>query len=997
MQNQPTSAKEKHGAKSKDRHQKDLKDKNSGDKAYASTLLLPKTNFPIWIEPSITKERYHHLTTEGLYAWQAKNLSGTPFVLHDGPPYANGHLHIGHALNKILKDVILRYQIITGHKVNYIPGWDCHGLPVENKTLERLKSQPNSLPATVVREEAKATAEEAIAIQKEEMMQFGLVGKWNQEGTYRTMDPKYESRQLRIFQTMVKRGIIYRQFRPVYWSPSSKTALAEAELQYEMHTSTAAYVSFSAEKSSLSEVLQEVVGNREVKLTVWTTTPWTLPSNMAIAVHPEMDYSLIVRGESASNVLIIASSRLAALESILGEYQVIGSIKGNDLRGATYRTLLNNDPTRIIHRPVVIGQDVLDDAGTGLVHMTPSHGHEDYQSFLLHGLLQNNPLISLVDADGRYTQAIADVWGTEAAATLVGTEVLFKGNKEVLRLLEAKGKGEVLLGVEKHRHRYPYDARTKQPLIIRATAQWFANLDGIKEKALRSLDNVEFYPPISKRRLEAFTQERSEWCISRQRTWGIPIPSLHVVDTGEALLDDDSLDHILAVLEEKGTSYWWDGAIEEFMSHTIAKKYSPEQLVKGTDTMDVWFDSGTSWSMLDKEVADVYLEGSDQHRGWFQSSLLTAIASSNEQDYPIAPFRKLITHGFVLDEKGRKMSKSLGNVISPMTVINGGSNLKSEPAYGPDVLRLWAVSTQYSGDVSISTTSLKQAAELLRKLRMTARFLLGSLQDVPNIPTIPHTELSLLDRYVLHELWALSTVSQKAYNRFAFHEVVASLSHFVNTTLSSLYFDISKDVLYADPVSSKSRTAILYVLQSTLQTMVPLIAPLVPFLAEEIHHTIQSNQNRVSVFAAGWMPIDPSWEDPVAHAELTTLLKIRKVVTDLLEKGRVDKNIRSSMEASVQLILSEKAEGMPINRLLTDQAALLSQLFIVSETDVGNEQNEQHSDSWQYSEVVSVSDEGDDIRVCIRPATRSKCPRCWAYTKEEGRQACGRCESVINS
>ncbi|KAG8811403.1 isoleucine-tRNA ligase [Serendipita sp. 399] len=671
------SAKSKRNERSRAKHQEN-NEKTGGDKAYASTLLLPKTKFPVWNEPSATRKQFHQRTTQELYEWQEKTLEGPTFVLHDGPPYANGNLHAGHALNKILKDVILRYNILQRRKVKYVPGWDCHGLPVENKTLEKLKAEPNTLPPVTLRAAARQTAEDAISLQREEMDHFGLVGNWKHEGTYRTMDPEFESRQLRIFQSMVKSGLIYRHFRPVHWSPSSQTALAEAELQYEMHTSTSAYVAFSV----------------------------------------------------------------------------------------------------------------------------------------------NNPLINIVDAHGRYTSGVQDVWGKEVGQRLVGLEVLFKGNKEVLDLLGGdKSDGTKLLGIEKYRHRYAYDWRTKQPLIIRATAQWFANLDGIKERALKSLDSVQFYPDTSKRRLQAFIQERSEWCISRQRTWGVPIPFLHIAETGEPIMDEVSLEHIINVLEEKGTSYWWEGRIEEFIAPTIAKKYSADALVKGTDTMDVWFDSGTSWSSIEGGVADVYLEGSDQHRGWFQSSLLTAIAVSDQSSAPQAPFRKLITHGFVLDEKGRKMSKSLGNVISPLTVVNGGSNTKSEPAYGADVLRLWAVLTQYSGDVAMSNVALKQAAEIQRKLRVTARFLLGSLQDVvPDRMKRPEN-LSLLDRYVLHELSKLESTARRAYDTFAFHEVVAALSHFVNVTLSSLYFDVSKDVLYADPVSSPARLAILYVLYSVNNTL----------------------------------------------------------------------------------------------------------------------------------------------------------------------------------
>lgn len=970
---------------------------NSGDKAYASSLLLPKTKFPIWIEPNVVQERYQARTTQELYKWQEENLPSPAFVLHDGPPYANGNLHTGHALNKILKDVILRYNILRGRKVNYIPGWDCHGLPVENKALEKLKAEPNTLEPVAVRAAAKQTAEEAIQTQREEMMQFGLVGDWSKEGTYRTMDPAFETRQLKIFQSMVNKGIIYRHFRPVYWSPSSQTALAEAELQYEMHTSTSAYVAFSAIKESLPESVSAITLGKELKLLIWTTTPWTLPANMAISLHPDFEYQVISRKDKDEEVMLVAASRLTALESIIGAYEVVGSLKGSQLEGTQYRPLFTSPSLVDQALPVIMGQEVLDDAGTGLVHMAPSHGHEDYQAFLSRGLLQTYPLINIVDAQGRYTSEVNTLCGQEIGARLVGLEVLFKGNKEILAMLEEAGPGNRLLGVERHRHRYPYDWRTKKPLIIRATAQWFADLGDVKTKALEALETVEFYPPISRNRLEAFVKERSEWCISRQRTWGVPIPALHILQSGEAILDEDSLSYIIKVLDEKGTSYWWDGPIEDFMSPAVAAKYTPDSLMKGTDTMDVWFDSGTSWSLVEGRVADVYLEGSDQHRGWFQSSLLTAVAASDDTLTAKSPFRKLITHGFVLDEKGRKMSKSLGNVISPLTVVNGGSNIKSEPAYGTEVLRLWAVSSQYSGDVTISTIALKQAAELHRKLRMTARFILGSLQDRVNPRVVPRNELSLLDRYVLHELWTLENLAKNAYDKFAFHEVVAALSHFMNTTLSSLYFDVSKDILYADPVTSETRHGILYVLHSILQTITPVVAPLTPYLTEEVNDIIheQASSPSASFFASGWKPALDEWNDMDAKRDMERLLGIRKAIVDLVDKARTEKKLRSSLEADVEISIPNQLQDVELSTLLQSQKTFLNQLFIISEVDLRIGQPSTFDGAWEFSELVHTPNEGQDIHISLRPARRHKCPRCWAFTRETEAKVCNRCEGAL--
>ncbi|KAH7345675.1 isoleucyl-tRNA synthetase [Rhizoctonia solani] len=981
----------------------------SNNNTFANTLLLPKTSFPLWADPAQREVPYRQRTTEELYEWQWKNRDqAQTFILHDGPPYANGSLHCGHALNKILKDIINRFHVMQGYRVHYMPGWDCHGLPIENKALQELQGDPRTVPATEIRSTAREVAYREMERQRSEFQEFGIMADWSPDGCYRTIDHQYEIRQLKVLQRMVEQGLITRHHRPVYWSPSSISALAEAELEYvDDHRSQAVHVAFPIQ--SCSPALQRILPaeSSTPSLMIWTTTPWTVPSNMAIAVNAEIEYSLVICQDGRS--FIVATSRVEDLANtgIFGEGPMIPTetITGAELVGTTYKSPFSTGPS-----PVLSARHVTADSGTGLVHTAPAHGPEDYTAWK--AIKQEGDILCPVNNEGKFTDAVGAGW-----TRLVGKEVLGDGNIEVIRILGEQG---LLVKKETIKHRYPYDWKTKKPVIFRATSQWFTNLDKIKGKALEALKDVRFYPEASRARLEAFIRERSEWCISRQRTWGVPIPALHDSVTDEALLTPESLDHIIGVLSDKGVSHWWDGPVEDFIPPS--ERMNGKSWKKGTDTIDVWFDSGSSWSLIrdlglrDGVYADVCLEGSDQHRGWFQSLLLTAV-SCEAGDKPRAPYGALITHGFVLDAKGKKMSKSLGNVISPMTIIHGGKDKKKEPTYGAEVLRLWAATVEYGKDVPLSQTVLAQAAETLRKVRNSARFILGNMKssEIDGLHVLEHEKLGLVERYVLHQLYILEKGALEAYSDYNFQRVVHSVSAFTNNILSSFYFDIMKDTLYAESPNAPSRQVALGVMLEILRVLSSVVAPILPHIAEEIYtHLNQSVSG--SAFQLGWRSTPDIYEDYQAMYDMQYVASIRGVVLESLERIRQEKLLKSALEAHVDISVS--GDG-PIATILRREKDQLASIFIVSDVTLGDKIKVEHPWSSADREVIignipfnGVSDKAyhrmvsgsECITVRLRPSHGSKCPRCWKWTANPPQSAqndleklCGRCQDVVHS
>ncbi|KAK0541043.1 isoleucine-tRNA ligase [Tilletia horrida] len=1028
-------------------------EQRAAEKRFASTLFLPKTAFDIRANASVREPHFRDRTTTALYHWQAKHNKGPLFILHDGPPYANGSLHTGHAMNKILKDVINRYNVLAGNRVHYMPGWDCHGLPIELKATQSLQKDGKSAKTTVseesiapstqsldeaalkLRSTAARFALETIETQKAEFSHFGIMADWSKEHTYRTLDRSYEANQLQVFGQMARSGLIYRQYRPVYWSPSTKTALAEAELEYnEAHRSKSAYVRFQLDRvgPALRQALGDlIVGDGDVDLVVWTTTPWTLPANAAVAVHQDLEYVLVRSSGPEARPLLIGKDRLQAISELglgrvppkgqsrtpVGDLEVLATIPGGSLLDSSYRHPFLASTS--LSRPILSAAFVTASSGTGLVHCAPAHGADDYELCRDQGLLARDGLFSPVDDDGRYT---ADV----GIPRLVGLDVLGPGGREVMKMLDECG---ALLSEVPIVHKYPYDWRSKLPVITRATSQWFTNLDRIKASALKALESVTFFPPTGRNRLEAFIRSRSEWCISRQRAWGVPLPVIYDAETDEPLITDANVAHIARVLAERGTDHWWAGDVEEFVApehRAEGKKWR-----KGRDTVDVWFDSGVSWALLrglrpQQPHADLYLEGSDQHRGWFQSSLLTAIAVAESTGAePVAPFARIATHGFVVDEAGKKMSKSIGNVLSPLTIVQGEPK-RGWPAYGTDVLRFWVAKSDYAADVPVGPTILKKAGEAMRKLRNSARFMLANLPaggvgggpsrwsrmdgdgDVSSPAVVADDlrvrvdEMSMADRHIMQELYRLEKACRAGYEAYDFAQVMRRVTEFASGPLSSLYLDITKDVLYADPADSARRQIILAVLDQVLRTFTSILAPVTPHLAEEIFHFYHGAEKDPepghdaglvgSVFQHGWQGVDDCWNDTAFAVDMERLLKVRDAVLASLESARREGHIKGSLAAGVQL---HGPSESTLLRLLQAKENELANFFIVSDVTVSDPSvappDQDPSAAWSLSSSV------EDVQIVLRPAGGHKCPRCWTYRRLAEEEVCGRCGEALRN
>ena len=926
-----------------------------------------------------------------IYEQLAWERDAETFILHDGPPYANGDLHIGHALNKILKDFINKYQLLQGKSARYVPGWDCHGLPIELKVLQSMKgSERKELTPITLREKAKQFALDTVDAQREQFKRYGVWGNWDEP--YVTLQPEYEAAQLKVFGQMVKNGHIYRGRKPVHWSPSSRTALAEAELEYpDGHTSRSIYVGLAVESLGANVSSEMATALQGSHIAIWTTTPWTIPANLAVGVNDRLEYSVVeinnTAGSSHQKVekLIVAKDLIPALESKLGvNMRSICTMKGSNLEGVTYRHPLFD---RI--SPVVIGGDyITTDAGTGLVHTAPGHGQEDYMVGQKYGL----PLLSPVDDAGVFTSE---------AGQFAGLKVQTEGTSAVIEALQRE---QVLLLEEEYEHRYPYDWRTKKPTIFRATDQWFASVEGFRQAAIDSIKSVNWYPASGENRIIAMTESRSDWCISRQRTWGVPIPVFYDIESGDPLMNSETIDHIVSIVEKEGTDSWWKQDVEYLLPDKY--KHLASTLKKGQDTMDVWFDSGSSWSgVLDSRSglhhpADLYLEGSDQHRGWFQSSLLTSVASTGS-----APYKNVLTHGFVLDEKGFKMSKSVGNVVDPRHVILGGKNAKKEPAYGADVLRLWVSSVDYRADVLIGGKILSQVADVYRKIRFTIRFLLGNLSDFnPEADTIPYAELSATDKYMLNRFSSLLEECKTAYDNFQFYKVYQSLQRFTVLDLSNFYLDVAKDRLYVSSSTSKERRACQTVLNHMLTGMLPIIAPIMPHMAEDAWQNLPYPTTAMSVFQEGWFKAKEDWSQP-SDLDMVwpALLSIRNEVNQLLEKARVEKLLGSSLEACVSLYIEDPSLRRHLDALQQSQNGqdALRYAFITSQVQIVDDPAEVKAALFS-SNIPSESNFAGNVMIGLNKARGTKCARCWNYSEHVGEDSehsslCERCLPVIKS
>ncbi|NJM71908.1 MAG: isoleucine--tRNA ligase [Scytonema sp. RU_4_4] len=947
---------------------------------YKDTVNLPQTKFDMRAnavkrEPEIQK----FWEENKIYERLSQDNPGELFILHDGPPYANGSPHLGHALDKILKDIINRYQLLRGRKVRYVPGWDCHGLPIELKVLQNMKSaERQNLTPLQLRHKAKEFALSAVNEQREGFKRYGVWGDW--EHPYLTLNPEYEAAQIGVFGQMVLKGYIYRGLKPVHWSPSSNTALAEAELEYpEGHTSRSIYVAFPM--TGLSEAVKPALGEflPELGVAIWTTTPWTIPGNLAVALNPSLNYAVVecrdVASESSTKYLIVAADLVERLSEVLGtQLTVKTTLKGKDLEHSTYRHSLFERES-----PIVIGGDyVTTESGTGLVHTAPGHGQEDYMVGQRYGL----PILAPVDDNGNFT--------TEAGP-FAGLNVLGDGNQAVIDALAAAGS---LLKEEAYVHKYPYDWRTKKPTIFRATEQWFASVEGFRDEALKAIATVKWIPAQGENRITPMVAERSDWCISRQRSWGVPIPVFYDEETGEPLLNEEIISHVQAIFAQKGSDAWWELSVEEL----LPEKYrnNGRSYRKGADTMDVWFDSGSSWAAVAQQrqelryPADLYLEGSDQHRGWFQSSLLTSVAVND-----CAPYKTVLTHGFILDEQGRKQSKSLGNTVDPKVVIEGGKNQKEEPAYGADVLRLWVSSVDYTSDVPLGKNILKQLTDIRNKIRNTARFLLGNLHDFdPEKDAVPYEELPQLDRYMLHRMTEVFAEVTEAFDSFQFFRFFQTIQNFCVVDLSNFYLDAAKDRLYISAPNAFRRRSCQTVLKIALENLARAIAPVLCHMAEDIWQFLPYKTPYKSVFEAGWVQLDEKWQNPELAVVWQQLRQLRTEVNKVLEEARVKKMIGSSLEAKVLLSVADEQLRSSVKSLNASQNGVdeLRYLFITSQVDL--------LDSPEAVQGLEYKLQSDAWEIGVVNAEGHKCDRCWNYSTHVGEPAehpliCERCVSAL--
>jgi len=924
---------------------------------YKATLNLPKTDFPM-------KASLKDLEPRVIAGWQTKdiyrlllerNKNGTRYILHDGPPYANGHIHIGHSLNKILKDIIVKFKTMEGFSCPYVPGWDCHGLPIEHQVLKNLGPKKDTMGRLEIRKLCREYAGQFVNIQRDEFKRLGVFGDW--ENPYLTMDYGYEATIVRELGTFAGNGSVYKGKKPVYWCGSCETALAEAEVEYADHESPSIFVKFSLPDAA--KVLPSLKG-RQASIVIWTTTPWTLVSNLAVALHPEYDYAAVL---SKGEVLILAEALLKqSLEKFgITDYKIIEKFKGRKLEGLKARhPFIDRDSL------VILGEHVTLDAGTGAVHTAPGHGQEDYEAGLRYGL----DIYAPVDNKGRFTKETGEFSGQH----------VFKANKAIIELLKAKG---ALMAEEKISHSYPHCWRCKSPVIFRATEQWFISMrtKDLLKKTVEAVQTVTWVPGWGKDRFMSMIENRPDWVISRQRAWGVPIVAFKCKACGELLLEQSVIDHVADIVEKEGADVWFAKSPAELLPKgTACKKCKAVEFEKEMDILDVWFDSGVSHAAVLKKrpelsrPADMYLEGSDQHRGWFQSSLLTAVGATGA-----APYRTVLTHGFTVDGSGKKMSKSAGNVVAPQEVID---------QYGAEVLRLWVSAADYRDDIRISKEILTHLAEAYRRIRNTCRYLLGNLSDF-NLDTdrVADNDLLEIDRWALLRLQKLVQRVKKAYDDYEFHVVFHSIHNFCAVDMSAFYLDVLKDRLYTAKQTSVQRRSGQTTMHAILSALVRLMAPVLSFTADEVWGYMKESAAAQSVFLAAFPKTEEKYLDAGLEERWDRIFKVRGEVAKVLEALRKDKKIGHSLDASVTLYA-----GPELLEFLDNYKDNLAFIFIVSSVELAKE-----------SEAPAGAYQGQDVkglRIAAGPATGKKCARCWMYLEEVGKvkdhpDICGRCAKAL--
>ena len=927
-----------------------MSENNNPEKVdYAKTLNLPKTSFKMKANLA-QKEPLTLRDWKKAEIYEKSLKEGAPFfVLHDGPPYANGDIHIGHALNKILKDIILKYKRLRGYNAPYIPGWDTHGLPIEWKIMEELGEKAKNMTPLQIRQECKKYALKWVEKQKEGFKRLGILGNW--DNPYITLRPEYEAEQLKVFKEIYENGYIYKGLKPVYWSPTTETALAEAEIEYKDVTSHSIYVKFEGEKD-----LTDKLGVDEASILIWTTTPWTLPANLGVFLHPEFDYGLY---KTEKGNLVVAKDLAEDVFKTLDlSYELLKEFKGTELEYTHYQHPF------LDRKGLVMNADyVTIDAGTGAVHTAPGHGADDYN----YSLKYNIGILSPVDDRGHMTKEAGKYEGMFYA----------KASKAIVEDLTESGH---MLYHTTFVHSYPHDWRSKKPVIFRATEQWFISIDesDIRENALKALENVEFVPSWGKNRIGSMLETRPDWTISRQRVWGVPIPLFYNRATDEVIYEPEIMDRIIELVKKEGTDIWWKYEAKEIIGDELLEKYNLKDvdIRKERSIMDVWFDSGVSHRsvLVPRNLprpADLYLEGGDQHRGWFQSSLLTSIASTKD-----APYKRILTHGFTMDGQGRKMSKSLGNTILPKDITE---------KYGADILRLWVSSVDYREDVRISENILQQMSDAYRRIRNTARFLMGNLNnfDYAN-DKVDYKDMFEIDKWAMHKLEELKEKTTEYYDKYEFYSLFQEITYFCSMEMSSFYLDIVKDRLYCEGTTSIERRSAQTVLTEVLKVLVRIISPVLSFTADEIWERIpEALKEEESVHLSKWIEANPEYLNEELAKKWDKIARLRREVNKKLEAERQTGLIGHSLDARVLLNIAN-AEYSFIKDYTENE---VSDLFIVSQVKFVN-------DNLAESEIEGIS-------ISVEKASGEKCERCWKYDEEVGHDhnhldVCPRCAKVLN-
>ncbi len=916
---------------------------------YKKTLNLPQTPFPMKADlPKKEPEMLKRWEEEGLYSKILKSARGREkYILHDGPPYANGHIHMGTALNKILKDIVVKAKYMGGFDSVYVPGWDCHGLPVEHEVDKMLGERKKGMSKAEIRRQCRDYAAAFVDIQREEFKRLGVLGTW--ADPYRTMDYEYQATIVREFGQFVEGGYLYKGKKPVYWCATCHTALAEAEVEYGPHQSPSIFVKFPM-ISDIGETFPSLQG-KKVSVLIWTTTPWTIPANLAIALHPAYKY---VAAEVDGEAYLVAEDLTAIVMDTLGikDYRVLETFEGNVLEGLKCR-----HPFIERESVIILADYVTLEAGTGCVHTAPGHGQEDYESGLKYGLAIYAP----VDDDGRFTPDVEFFAG----------EFVFDANKSVNAKLAEVG---ALLKEEEVEHSYPHCWRCKNPIIFRSTEQWFISLDhnGFRERALRGIEEVQWIPAWGKERIYGMVANRPDWCVSRQRIWGVPIVAFYCEGCGETLLQKGLIDFVADRFAQEGADIWFDEPANKLLPpKTACPHCGGDNFRKETDILDVWFDSGVSWAaVLERRGAlkfpcDLYLEGSDQHRGWFHSSLLASVGTRG-----MPPYASVLTHGFVVDGEGKKMSKSAGNVVAPDEVIQ---------RFGAEILRLWVAAEDYRDDIKISPEILDRLTEAYRRIRNTWRYMLGNLYDFdPQRHNVPARELLEIDRWILHRFQRLVERVLKAYEECEFHIIYHAVHNFCVIELSSLYLDILKDRLYTSSPHSPKRRSAQNAIYRMLKGMVRIMAPVLSFTADEVWQYLpREGGEEESVHLASFPQTEEECFDEALEEKWSRLWEVREEVTKALEKARKDKVIGHPLDAEVKVKAPQK-----LSDLLQGFGPELREIFIVSQ--------------------VSLESDGDTSEVTVRVerAEGEKCQRCWVYDtsvgeKKDHPEICKRCFQTI--